>query len=92
MKVTVLVRVRPMVAREVKKGAWEAATVLSDSQLTLAGTRTDEKNKTYNFDRIFGASTSQSEFFDCSNVKEMINCAINGYSCTIFAYGTLDGN
>ena len=43
-------------------------------------------NKTYCFDRVYGAESSQSMLFD-ETVAPIVDEMLGGYNCTIFAYG-----
>ncbi|KAI2641060.1 P-loop containing nucleoside triphosphate hydrolase protein [Xylaria nigripes] len=43
-------------------------------------------NKTYNFDRVFSPAADQSMIYD-DVVKPILEEMLNGYNCTIFAYG-----
>ncbi|KAI1827517.1 P-loop containing nucleoside triphosphate hydrolase protein [Xylaria intraflava] len=43
-------------------------------------------NKTYNFDRVFSPAADQSMVYD-DVVRPILEEMLNGYNCTIFAYG-----
>jgi hypothetical protein len=42
--------------------------------------------KDYSFSEVYGQKESNSEIFERS-IKENVNGVIEGYNCTIFAYG-----
>jgi kinesin family protein 11 len=42
--------------------------------------------KTLEFDRVFGMYSQQTEVYD-SMVKPIVEEAVRGYNCTVFAYG-----
>lgn len=45
-----------------------------------------EITKTFTFDRVYGPQTTQKEFFD-ESIKSIVDEALDGFNCTIFAYG-----
>ena len=47
---------------------------------------TELNNKTYTFDRVYGAEATQSMVFD-DTVEPIVQEMLGGYNCTIFAYG-----
>ena len=45
-----------------------------------------EITKTFTFDRVYGPQTTQKEFFE-ESIKSIVDEALDGFNCTIFAYG-----
>ncbi|MQL80584.1 hypothetical protein Taro_013038 [Colocasia esculenta] len=50
---------------------------------TIANKQID---RTFTFDRVFGPKSQQKELFD-SAISPIVNEVLEGYNCTIFAYG-----
>ena len=83
--VKVVVRCRPLNEDEKKK---QCASVIQceSSRKEVAVQIDDEKLATYYFDRVFDHTASQ-EFVYRSTIADSVEDAIQGYNCTIFAYG-----
>ncbi|XP_036379651.1 kinesin-like protein KIF12 [Megalops cyprinoides] len=45
------------------------------------------KERAFSFDVILGPETSQEDVFEDCGVKRLVDMAIQGYSCTVFAFG-----
>lgn len=46
------------------------------------------REKTYIFDRSFDEYTTQADVYDATvKGKNMVDRVLNGYNCTVFAYG-----
>ena len=45
------------------------------------------KAKSYKLDYVFGPSASQGDVFDTSGAKTLIDEAVAGFACTLFAFG-----
>ncbi|XP_031560241.1 kinesin-like protein KIF12 [Actinia tenebrosa] len=43
--------------------------------------------KPFTFNAVFDGATSQAEMFEQCGIKNLINMALEGYSCTAFAFG-----
>ncbi|XP_075264906.1 kinesin-like protein KIF12, partial [Convolutriloba macropyga] len=44
-------------------------------------------SKPFTFNAVFDGETSQSEFFDNCGVMRLVDKALEGFACTVFAYG-----
>lgn len=66
-------------------GAQGRDVILSNPSSSSSGSLTNVK-KTYTFDRVFGAESDQEVVFN-SVAKNYISEMLQGYNCTVFAYG-----
>ena len=86
--VMVCARCRPLNEQEKKQGA--GATVKCDvnnQSVALCTGRGDKKvTKSFTFDRVFGAYSTQQEVFN-SVVRPMVGEVLEGYNSTLFAFG-----
>lgn len=78
--VRVVIRVRPLIAAELRSGANECVTVDEKTGSVFVNDRT------FHFDGVFGTNCSQ-EYVYAKSVREMLNSSFEGYNTTIFAYG-----
>ena len=79
--VTVGVRIRPLLSRDVAEGARECLRkVIGEPQLVLSGDRA------FTFNHVYDPEASQEAVFkDC--VGPLVESVVKGYNATIFAYG-----
>lgn len=86
--VQVAVRCRPVNAEEKKTGQASVVTCdLENKAVKVAyGPAGKKIMKSFNFDKVFGMYSRQEEVFD-SIVKPIVDEALAGFNCTIFAYG-----
>ena len=78
--VNVAIRCRPMNSREKKTGKPQVVQCKPQRhEVTL-------KKKTYTFDHVFGPYSSQKDVFK-TLIQPVVDEALDGYNCTIFAYG-----
>ena len=86
--VQVAVRCRPLTTEERRSG--QPSVVACDSEnksVKVAYGPTGKKiTKNFTFDKVFGAYSRQEEVFN-SIVKPIVDEALAGFNCTIFAYG-----
>lgn len=82
--INVAVRVRPLNKAELSQG--EHAVVYCPGQGTILVT-SGSQEKAFAFNTVFGPEAKQYEIFEYSGVKRLVDLAINGYSCTLFAFG-----
>ncbi|BFZ57825.1 Kinesin-related motor protein [Savitreella phatthalungensis] len=68
-----------IISTQVEGGQGKAISVQTSPLSTLS-------NKIYNFDRVYGAESTQSMLFD-ETVVPIVDEMLGGYNCTIFAYG-----
>lgn len=79
--VRVAVRLRPLNAREQLAESTEAIAYSPHSSQIHAG-----PEHCFTFDSVFGPETGQQEVFE-TLARPLLETFINGYNCTILAYG-----
>lgn len=86
--VQVAVRCRPITAEERRSGQPSVVTCDAENKtVKVAYGPTGKKIiKSFVFDKVFGAYSRQEEVFN-SIVKPIVEEALAGFNCTIFAYG-----
>ena len=86
--VQVAVRCRPSNAEEKKLNQPTVITCDSENKtLKVSFGPTGKKiSKNYTFDKVFGMYSTQEEVFE-SVVRPIVDEALAGFNCTIFAYG-----
>jgi hypothetical protein len=96
-KMTVGVRVRPLSARETKRGSHSCLT-LSEGKHVFAHDPDDKmggidylrldknKDKGYQFDHAFGPDETTEQVYD-KTVKKIISAVMDGFQGSCFAYG-----
>jgi kinesin family member 11 len=99
--VQVAVRCRPVNADERKSGQPSVVTCNAENKtVQIATGPTGKKSmKNFTFDKVFGMYSRQEEVFD-SMVRPIVDEVLEGFNCTIFAYGqtgtgkthTMEGN
>jgi len=80
-KINVSVRIKPLNKQEALMDKNHFWAKISDT--TLMNKRTKE---VYHFDNVFGQDMSTKNIFD-SQVKDIVNAAMDGINQTVFAYG-----
>jgi len=50
------------------------------------GKKRPNRNLNFAFDRVYGPENTNKDIFEIS-LKELISQIINGFNCTVFAYG-----
>lgn len=86
--VQVAVRCRPLNAEERRAGQPSVITCESENKSIKVsyGPAGKKTLKAFNFDRVFGAYSTQEEVFE-QVVRPIVDEALAGFNCTIFAYG-----
>ncbi|XP_078097446.1 kinesin-like protein kif7 [Mustelus asterias] len=79
--VTVAVRVRPLLPKEILHGHQSCVHVNLDSQQITLG-----NNRHFQFDVIFDQTSSQDEVYS-SCVEPLVEAFFEGFNATVFAYG-----
>jgi len=95
--IQVFVRCRPLKDNE-KRSAVEVLPERSQIKL-VERSKSSESAKNFVFDQVFSCDSRQNEVFDAV-VKPLIDQVLDGYNCTVFAYGqtgtgktyTMEGN
>ncbi|XP_025903716.1 kinesin-like protein KIF12 [Nothoprocta perdicaria] len=80
----VVVRVRPLTCAESRRGDRRAVRSLGDSAVHVSAARHDA---TFGFSAVFDAGTSQEAVFEGSGMRELVELAVGGFACTVFAFG-----
>ena len=85
---SVAIRVRPLNERE-KSGGQRFVWKIQDNSIEQTWKNSNSKRKqlaTYAFDRMFGPESKNEEVYD-KVVKNIVTRAMEGYHCSVFAYG-----
>ncbi|XP_048836803.1 kinesin-like protein KIF12 isoform X2 [Brienomyrus brachyistius] len=83
-RVIVAARVRPMSEQEDARG--EQGTMYCPDQRHLLVCH-GGREKAFSFDVVLGPQSSQQDVFEECGIKKLIDMAIVGFSCTVFAFG-----
>ncbi|NXF34394.1 KIF12 protein, partial [Nyctibius bracteatus] len=78
------VRVRPLTCTETQRGDRRVVHSLGDGTIHVSTARHDA---TFGFSAVFDAGTSQEAVFEGSGMRQLVELAIDGFSCTVFAFG-----
>jgi kinesin family protein 11 len=87
--IQVVVRCRDRNARERAENSGVIVSTAAEPRgkaITVQTSPSTFSNKTYAFDRVYGAEASQQMVFD-DTVEPIVEEMLGGYNCTIFAYG-----
>eukprot|EP00164_Ancoracysta_twista_P006758 GFYU01009477.1.p1 GENE.GFYU01009477.1~~GFYU01009477.1.p1 ORF type:complete len:926 (+),score=237.66 GFYU01009477.1:243-3020(+) len=84
--VKVIVRIRPSLSDGVKSvtASEDNKMVECESEADKDGSRTVIQ---FPFDSVFQEETTQEDFFSASGVMGMLDSCLQGFRCTVFAYG-----
>ncbi|XP_071645157.1 kinesin-like protein KIF12 isoform X1 [Temnothorax longispinosus] len=87
--INVVVRVRPLSNKEIKSGDEMAVQFPGDGQIycdavTSSG---DKKPKVFSYNVVFEPNATQEDILQYSGIKNLIEMAVEGFSCTAFCYG-----
>lgn len=82
-------RVRPLLAHEIASADAPVLRVPDPTGLHAVVGRQGDKEvlRSYRFSSVCGPGTSQEAFFDSSGVRGLIDEALEGINCSVFAYG-----
>ncbi|NXJ04228.1 KIF12 protein, partial [Odontophorus gujanensis] len=78
------IRVRPLTCAETRRGDQHAVHSLGNGTVHVSTARHDA---TFTFSAVFDAGTSQEAVFEGSGMRQLVELAVEGFSCTVFAYG-----
>ncbi|CAG0914830.1 unnamed protein product [Notodromas monacha] len=86
--INVFVRIRPLSKAEASKYQQPAFTAVGDTVVVLRDPSYPDTgaSRTWDFSQVFGPTSTQEEVYDHC-VSPVIADVINGYNCTVFAYG-----
>ncbi|KAM6373078.1 kinesin-like protein KIF12 [Pluvialis apricaria] len=80
----VVLRVRPLTCTETRRGDRQVVHSLGDGTVHVSAARHDA---TFGFSAVFDAGASQEAVFEGSGMRRLVELAIDGFSCTVFAFG-----
>ncbi|NWQ94984.1 KIF12 protein, partial [Burhinus bistriatus] len=78
------IRVRPLTCTETQRGDRRVVHSLGDGTVHVNAARHDA---TFGFSTVFDAGASQETVFEGSGMRQLVELAIDGFSCTVFAFG-----
>ncbi|NXD92335.1 KIF12 protein, partial [Chaetorhynchus papuensis] len=81
---TPTIRVRPLTCTETRRGDQQVVHSLGDGAVHVSAARHDA---TFGFSAVFDAGASQEAVFEGSGMRQLVELAIDGFSCTVFAFG-----
>eukprot|EP00697_Spironema_sp_BW2_P004035 gnl/Spiro4/15435_TR8304_c0_g2_i1.p1 gnl/Spiro4/15435_TR8304_c0_g2~~gnl/Spiro4/15435_TR8304_c0_g2_i1.p1 ORF type:complete len:880 (-),score=381.47 gnl/Spiro4/15435_TR8304_c0_g2_i1:99-2651(-) len=87
--VKVVCRCRPMNERERLESlecGENVVSALSARDEVYVNNASKGKTRTFRFDKVYGCESTQEDVFLCS-VKPIVEQVLDGFNCTIFAYG-----
>ncbi|RLV92293.1 hypothetical protein DV515_00013818 [Chloebia gouldiae] len=76
--------VRPLTCTETRRGDQQVVHSLGDGAVHVSAARHDA---TFGFSAVFDAGASQEAVFEGSGMRQLVELAIDGFSCTVFAFG-----
>jgi len=82
--IKIVVRPRPLLDFENRRGDYSCVNVLSETGMEVVGF---EGAKQFKFNQVLKPHLTQGEAFHCLGVQPLLDTAIEGYSSTILAYG-----
>nr|XP_047923899.1 LOW QUALITY PROTEIN: kinesin-like protein KIF12 [Anser cygnoides] len=83
-RLRVVLRVRPLTCTETRRGDRWVVHSLGDGTVHVSAARHDA---TFGFSAVFDAGASQEAVFEGSGMRQLVELAIDGFSCTVFAFG-----
>lgn len=89
VNVKVIIRCRPLAAYELGRPGIDSIVECRETSRELIvrhAKRGDHNDKTYLFDGVCGPTTSQESLF-ASYIVPLVDEVLQGFNCTIFAYG-----
>ncbi|KAI1231841.1 hypothetical protein IHE44_0007479, partial [Lamprotornis superbus] len=83
-RLRVVLRVRPLTYTETRRGDQQVVHSLGDGAVHVSAARHDA---TFGFSAVFDAGASQEAVFEGSGMRQLVELAMDGFSCTVFAFG-----
>ncbi|NXD81589.1 KIF12 protein, partial [Halcyon senegalensis] len=78
------IRVRPLTCTETQRGDRQVVHSLGNGTVHVSAAR---HNATFGFSTVFDAGASQEAVFEGSGMRQLVELAMDGFSCTVFAFG-----
>ncbi|EZA49317.1 Kinesin-like protein KIF12 [Ooceraea biroi] len=87
--INVVVRVRPLSNKEIKAGDEMVVQFPGDGQIycDAVSSSGDKKPKVFSYNVVFEPNATQEDILQYSGIKNLIEMAVEGFSCTAFCYG-----
>ncbi|XP_067136206.1 kinesin-like protein KIF12 [Centruroides vittatus] len=83
--IKVVVRVRPLMNHD--KGVNVQAVQFPGAGQIMMVDQTANQSHIFTYNVVFEPEASQEDVFEFCGIKKMIDMALDGFSCTVFAYG-----
>ncbi|KFQ97053.1 Kinesin-like KIF12, partial [Nipponia nippon] len=83
-RLRVVLRVRPLTCTETRRGDRRVVHSLGDDTVHVSAARHDAA---FGFSAVFDVGASQEAVFEGSGMRQLVELAIDGFSCTVFAFG-----
>ncbi|KFO75676.1 Kinesin-like KIF12, partial [Cuculus canorus] len=83
-RLRVVLRVRPLTCTETRRGDRQVVHSLGNGTVHVSAARHEA---TFGFSAVFDAGASQEAVFEGSGVRQLVELAMDGFSCTVFAFG-----
>ncbi|XP_016158399.1 PREDICTED: kinesin-like protein KIF12 [Ficedula albicollis] len=83
-RLRVVLRVRPLTCTETRRGDQQVVHSLGEGAVHVSAARHDA---TFGFSAVFDAGASQEAVFEGSGMRQLVELAMDGFSCTVFAFG-----
>ncbi|XP_074016900.1 LOW QUALITY PROTEIN: kinesin-like protein KIF12 [Numenius arquata] len=83
-RLRVVLRVRPLTCTETRRGDRQVVHSIGDGTVHVSTARHDA---TFGFSAVFDTGASQEVVFEGSGMRQLVELAIDGFSCTVFAFG-----
>uniref|UniRef100_A0A8C8AU60 Kinesin motor domain-containing protein n=1 Tax=Otus sunia TaxID=257818 RepID=A0A8C8AU60_9STRI len=81
---TTTIRVRPLTCTETRRGDRQDPLSHRRPRAQVSAARHDA---TFGFSAVFDAGASQEAVFEGSGMRQLVELALDGFSCTVFAFG-----
>jgi kinesin family protein 11 len=79
-------RCRPLNETEKNQRSYSVVDTPNSREITIKEKSASSLTKTFQFDRVFGIKSKQMDVYR-SVVEPLIGQVMQGYNCTVFAYG-----
>lgn len=86
VNIAVVVRARPLNTREIAHNSKSAVRINTSANVIEVSQQNRQQAKTYFFDKVFDENTSQECFYK-QVVSPVVKDFLDGFNCTLFAYG-----
>uniref|UniRef100_A0A672U0S8 Kinesin motor domain-containing protein n=1 Tax=Strigops habroptila TaxID=2489341 RepID=A0A672U0S8_STRHB len=77
----------PLTCSETRRGDQRVVHSLGGGTVHVSATSLSGTDATFGFSAVFDAGASQEAVFEGSGMRQLVELAIDGFSCTVFAFG-----